>query len=80
MPRQVDNSVSRPKCERCGHILRRVPWNTKGDVLICDNVDCQLDHQPQGFMQEWYRDMDSVMHRRRVRERAEVMELGMRRL
>lgn len=38
-------------CRNCRVPLQRVKWNTKGDVLLCDNPHCSLYLEPQGFIQ-----------------------------
>jgi len=39
------------KCHSCHRKLKRLPWNTKGDLLICDNLNCLKYHTPQGFIE-----------------------------
>lgn len=38
------------KCRRCVDELTRLIWNTKGDILACSNIGCELFRQPQGFI------------------------------
>ena len=37
-------------CIECGQPLLKMPWSKNGDVkiLICTNIACHRDHQPQG--------------------------------
>lgn len=37
-------------CRSCGGLLKQAKWNTKGDVLVCDNANCTRFRQPQGFV------------------------------
>lgn len=38
----------KPRCDGCRRILKRIGWNTKVDLLICNNEDCIKFLQPQG--------------------------------
>lgn len=33
-------------CRRCGEFLIRLGWNTRVDVLTCDNAECSLYRVP----------------------------------
>lgn len=48
-------------CQKCGKPLLRLPWNTKGDMLVCDNSNCKAFRQPQGWVEEIRKDMQSVL-------------------
>ena len=39
-------------CEACGEPLYRLKWNTSGDILVCENVDCPKFHSRQGFIRQ----------------------------
>ena len=45
-------SDEEPKeCSSCGRILSRHHWNTRVDILYCENPKCELKHSPQGNIQ-----------------------------
>ena len=39
-------------CEACGEPLYRLKWNTKVDILVCENVACPKFHTKQGFVRK----------------------------
>ena len=57
-----------PRCRRCKRILEKVKWNTKGDVLVCDNPECVMYCQPQEFIEQSSVDMNKVLNRRTIRK------------
>lgn len=42
--------LSRERCISCQERLLQVPWNTKGEILYCENLDCEKYRNPQGFV------------------------------
>lgn len=49
-------------CRECKSQLYRLVWNTKGDMLLCNNLWCQRYRQPQGFiLVEGRMNMDDVV-------------------
>ncbi len=37
-------------CSDCHQELERLPWNTKGDLLVCQNTECRRYSDRQGFI------------------------------
>ena len=42
---KIGKGAGKP-CSVCHQELRRIKWNTKCDLLVCDNSDCYLSRQP----------------------------------
>lgn len=53
MTKQTNNNkvFSNKLCSECGQPLLKMPWGKEGAVtlLVCDNISCNRDHQPQGI-------------------------------
>lgn len=49
------------QCSECRQALSFLPWNTKGDILICDNVSCVKFHTVQGWIPCPRLSMDEVV-------------------
>jgi len=51
------------RCKNCGQLMIRFPWNTKGDLVTCNNPRCGQFHRPQGFIRREAKDMAGVLKR-----------------
>ncbi|RLC72744.1 MAG: hypothetical protein DRI26_02305 [Chloroflexi bacterium] len=51
------------RCGECSQVMVRLPWNTKGDVVTCDNSRCGQFRRPQGFIRREAKDMAGVLKR-----------------
>ena len=52
------------KCRYCQEELKRLAWNTKGDVLTCQTLGCPAYRQPQGFVKVEKRDTMAEVNRK----------------
>lgn len=50
-------------CLGCLRPLIRLRWNTKGDILVCDNPGCRCYREPRRFVAEPRGSMDEVNRR-----------------
>jgi len=52
MTKQANNNkvYSDKLCGECGQPLLKMPWGKNGEItlLVCNNMDCRRDRQPQG--------------------------------
>ncbi len=78
-------------CTLCGVPLTRRKWNTVTDILYCDNIKCELYHnpivpseakgkprpKPKSTLPSWYNESDSplVNRARKLRLALEEAEL-----
>ena len=50
------------KCGECSKVLSRLPWNTKGDILICNDWRCRRYHSVQGWVSSPRFDMGDLIN------------------
>ena len=48
-------------CKSCGEPLQQIPWNTRGDMLVCQNWHCSQVNNPQGWVNKSHLSMTEVL-------------------
>jgi hypothetical protein len=61
-PSIVINEKPTPReyCSECQNKLSRIPWNTSGDLGLCNNLSCNKYRQPQSWFRNGRFSMDEV--------------------
>jgi hypothetical protein len=49
-------------CGECHKKLTVIPWNTRGDIKLCDNTSCSRYLQPQGWISHGRLSLSEVFH------------------